>query len=404
MPYKQKVVFEIKNFRSVMQGNIEIKPITVLTGANGAGKSTFMYAIMALRNILFNANQPANNFFNFGFANLGGIKEVVTGKNIGKSIELACHYSDATSESSYIANIGPSSSLRLTVKKPFQIDLMLDVSFPYPLVQSVAEEIVWKGKKYVCTFNGVRLNIVPRDGTALSDAARVELAVPADLTQSVALLSEYVDVKRGFFQNTYAPLKIASNGEEQVASLLGADRDLEARISVVLEKMTNKSFAARQTALGAASFYLQTVDRKTGFVCDLVNETFGINQLVYLLSMLLKEDLWLLCIEEPEIHLHPEALTKLTGQFLEIAKTRDKRLLISSHSEHFVVSLLNLIAQGKATPDDIGIYFVAKDANNLTRVVEQTVNEKGQIEGGLKSFYEPSIRALEDFLGSATRH
>ena len=80
-----------------------------------------------------------------------------------------------------------------------------------------------------------------------------------------------------------------------------------------------------------------------------------------------------------------------------------KSFFISSHSEHFVVSLLNLVEKGKASPDDIAIYFIAKDEHNMTTIARQTVNDKGQIEGGLKSFYEPSMRALEEFLGTETK-
>ena len=190
-----------------------------------------------------------------------------------------------------------------------------------------------------------------------------------------------------------------SDPEQEVAFLLGSDRDLEGRVSVTLEKMANRSFSTRQVALGAGSFYLQTTDRETGFVCDLVNEGFGLNQLVYLLAKVLRKDVFWFGIEEPETHLHPEALTKLAEQLVSIAKLHQKRFLIASHSEHFVASLLNLVAQGRATVDDIAIHFVAKDESNLTRIAVQKINEQGQIEGGLKSFYEPSIRALEDFLG-----
>jgi predicted ATPase len=392
--------FKIKNFRSVAEGDLEIKPITVLTGANGAGKSSFMYGIMALRNILGNANQPADNFFNLGFVNLGGIKEVVSGKNTRKPIELGCYYSDSDEESSYVASIGPTSFLRLKVDKPYKIDLKVDISFPYPMVQNAMQEIFWKGRKYRFIFNGINLSVVPADGDTTSHPAIDELESSAHVPQAITRLCDYVDVKRGFFRNTYASLSAATVGEDEVASLLGSDRDLEARVSLTLEKMINKSFTARHTSLGASTFYLQTTDRETGFVCDLVNEGFGINQLVYLLAKALRRDGWLICIEEPETHLHPEALAKLAEQLLRITKSESNRFLIASHSEHFVVSLLNLVAQGKASTDDIGIHFVAKDEHNLTKIAEQKVNKKGQIEGGLRSFYEPGIRALEDFLGS----
>src|SRR5437660_6133185 len=140
--------FKIQNFRSLAHADLEIKPVTVLTGANGAGKSSFMYGIMALKNILSNANQPADKFFQWrSFTNLGGVKEVVTGKDTNKPIVLSCHYSDYALESAYTAVIGPQSSLRFTVTRPYEVDLKLDVSFPYPLVQNVSQEILWKNRK-----------------------------------------------------------------------------------------------------------------------------------------------------------------------------------------------------------------------------------------------------------------
>jgi predicted ATPase len=400
MPTKPKLRLSVQNFRSVMNGDIDLKPITILTGANGAGKSTFMHALMVLRNLGANANQPMDSFFNLGFANLGGFKEVVTRKDTNKTIQFGFSFIDDKNEATYSVGIGPSSFFRIAVKRPFVLDLRIGVSFPYPMVQNATQEITWNNERFKFTFNGIGLTVLTAEGNQLSVPLDKQLYTPVALPMTIPGLSEYVDVKRGFFRNTYAPLGAAQTGEDEIASLLGSDRDLEAKVSLVLDKMMGKSFAARHTALGAASFYLQTTDRETGFVCDLVNEGFGVNQLVYLLAKSLRKDHWLVCIEEPETHLHPEAQSKLAEQLLRITKTDSKRFLIASHSEHFVASLLNLVARQKATPDDLGIYFVAKDENNLTQVAEQRVNEKGQIEGGLKSFYEPSIRALEEFLGS----
>ncbi|HWZ44897.1 MAG TPA: AAA family ATPase [Candidatus Saccharimonadales bacterium] len=398
-----KFVFGLQNFRSIQAAGLNMRPVTVLTGANGAGKSSFMYGLMALKNLLVNSNQSADNFFNLGFVSLGGFKEVVAGKDTLKSIRFSAQYSDASCDSAYTVDLGATSRLNLVMKRPFSLALSLNISFPYPLVQSVTQEVAWGDRTFKLSFNGIAVtaaNAAPLDTSAVPEGLirTLDLAlIPA----TIARMCDYVDVKRGFFRNTYAivPAGVTQSNEEAVASMLAGDRDLEARVSVTLEKMLNKSFSVRPTTLGAPTFYLQTVDRETGFVCDLVNEGFGVNQLVYLLAKVLQKDSWVVCVEEPETHLHPEALTKLAEQLLNIAKRDSKRLLISSHSEHFVVALLNLVAQGKASPEDIGIYFVAKDAHNRTAIAEQSVNGKGQIEGGLRSFYEPSIRALEEFFG-----
>ena len=50
---------EIKNFRSVKEQKIELAPITLVYGANGAGKSSLLYALLTLKNIILNPNQDS---------------------------------------------------------------------------------------------------------------------------------------------------------------------------------------------------------------------------------------------------------------------------------------------------------------------------------------------------------
>src|SRR2546430_13105128 len=45
--------------------------------------------------------------------------------------------------------------------------------------------------------------------------------------------------------------------------------------------------------------------KKTGVSTELVNEGFGVNQMVYFLAKALNADAGWTCVEEPEIHLHP---------------------------------------------------------------------------------------------------
>src|SRR5260221_9122456 len=92
MPNNAKLELSVANFRSISNASLELRPITVLTGANGAGKSSFMYALMTLKNLLTNSNQALDNFFNFGFSNLGGFKEVVLEKETHKQMYLQLHF------------------------------------------------------------------------------------------------------------------------------------------------------------------------------------------------------------------------------------------------------------------------------------------------------------------------
>ncbi|MGD0576727.1 MAG: AAA family ATPase, partial [Candidatus Staskawiczbacteria bacterium] len=78
----------IDNFRSIEGQKIKLTPIVFLYGNNAAGKSSLFYALNVIRNIVSNPNQPLDNFFNLGFANLGGFKKVVTRHDETKTISI----------------------------------------------------------------------------------------------------------------------------------------------------------------------------------------------------------------------------------------------------------------------------------------------------------------------------
>ena len=48
----------VKNFRGLERAEIDLAPITVLTGANNADKSTVAYGLFTLKNILSNLPSP----------------------------------------------------------------------------------------------------------------------------------------------------------------------------------------------------------------------------------------------------------------------------------------------------------------------------------------------------------
>jgi predicted ATPase len=159
--------------------------------------------------------------------------------------------------------------------------------------------------------------------------------------------------------------------------------------------MIDRAFQVRPI-VGTANYYLQSRDQTTGLVCDLVNEGFGTNQLVTILTKCLREEVSTVCIEESEIHLHPELMDKLVDTFVKISQEEDKSFIISTHSEHIVLSLLNEVAKNKIKPEDVCIYYLSKEGKE-TKIERQEINEKGQIKGGLKSFYEAELKQVKDF-------
>jgi len=61
------------NFRSIRDSEMPLGKITVLNGPNNSGKSSVIYGLLALKNVVLNPNQAIDSFLNLGFLNLGGL-------------------------------------------------------------------------------------------------------------------------------------------------------------------------------------------------------------------------------------------------------------------------------------------------------------------------------------------
>ncbi len=397
---------KLENFRSIENAEIKLGKINILTGSNSSGKSSILYGLLALKNTIGNPNQSIDGCLTLPYMNLGGFTQVVFDKNVNKRITLGIeNQSENNNKTSFWAHLGKNES-ELNIKTNILPGgLKLPVTFPYPANKTTgtekqfAEDII-----FTINWNGISANLsykklkedMPDDKVRqYTEDLNIGLNSPAEALRTV----DFIPLKhgRGFTQPVYTSMALSNDilEETQIATLLAQNRDLEGKVSHYLGKITNKSFSVRPI-LGTGNFYLQTHDKNTGFVSDLVNEGFGINQLIAVLTKILRPDVRFICIEELEIHLHPGLMKNLVEVLIDISEEEDKQFLISTHSEHIILPLLNKVAEGKIKPEDITIYFLEKDRKRTTYKL-QNINSKGQIEGGLKSFYDTELAEVEQF-------
>lgn len=64
-----------------------------------------------------------------------------------------------------------------------------------------------------------------------------------------------------------------------------------------------------------------------------------------------------LVVQEPEIHLHPNAQAELGSFFVEIAK-KSGQVFLETHSDTLVIRVARHIAQGDIAPEDVTMFFV----------------------------------------------
>jgi AAA15 family ATPase/GTPase len=385
---------QIKNFRSVKNVQIGIKPLTLLYGHNASGKSSILYAPFILRNIVLNPNQAVNGFSNLIFCNFGGFDQVVYKHDPKLQIEVGITSDTEFGELSYTVAFGKEEG-KFNIKLEGKIDEILNVKFPYPANSQKKIQIKIEEEVAEFIWNGITASSSTQPLTQFGEKLLKNLNSIVELIKNI----DIVPLKRGFSKPVYSPVPVSqfAVNEDQVATLLtGGFGYLKNKVHTYVRKIFKKDFQLTSSP-GTSIFYLQTVDER-GLTSELVNEGFGVNQTIYLLSKVLRPEASVILIEEPEIHLHPIAQNRLIEAFVEIVENENKTLIISTHSEHIVSSVLSLVAENKMSHQQIACYLCKKEKGR-TIIQEQKVNSKGQIEGGLTSFMEAEIKALRRIIG-----
>lgn len=396
----------IDNFRAIEHQEIDLAPITVVYGANGAGKSSLLYALLTLKNVILSSNAAVSGFFNYGFASLGGFDAVVfdhlANREIGLS--LAVQKAESTVEHSISFSEG-KGIFRISLKGDVSLGAELPVTFPYPanLAVSFAYHGATGPDDAVFSWNGIAAQVLKPAQASPGDLQRASAHVvamngPAEVLRRAGI----VPLKRGFSKPYYQsqPLSPLLITEDEVATHLSLDKYLISRVSFYLEKILDRDFRVNVQP-GTAIFSLDATDRRTGVATELVNDGFGVNQMVFFLAKALSRDAELTCVEEPEIHLHPSAVRAFGRALAEMINIEKKAFLVSTHSEAFVTSLLALVAEGRLSAADVAFYFVRKEGKKAV-FERQSVHADGQIEGGLGSFMEGELQDLRSFLKVAS--
>jgi len=397
----------IRNLRSIKEQEVEVAPLTVLYGPNGSGKSTLLHSLAILRNVVLNPNQPIDSFFNLFFANFGGFEQVVFNHIPDSQIELEI---DSTADSAvvkYKIILGKTKggfSINFTEHKviserPIYVTSEIETSFPYQGNIQKNITVDREGSLSTVTWNGILAQPLATPETPEVGEKAQKLATLLNSPVEELRKTDFVHVKRGFSNPHYGVVSLtpALYTEGEIATLLANDAYLESKVSHSLERILERDLRVRVTP-GTALFWLRTTDKMTGLATEIVNDGFGVNQVVYLLAKCLRRDVSTVCIEEPEIQLHPKAVKNLANELIKIVKEERKTLVISTHSEHFVLSLLSAVAKKQISPDEVSCYLSTKTKDG-TSFERQQVQPDGRIEGGLASFMEGELEDLKSIMG-----
>ena len=91
-------------------------------------------------------------------------------------------------------------------------------------------------------------------------------------------------------------------------------------------------------------------------------------------------------MEEPEIHLHPQAQAVLAEVFAEVSQQRQVQFLVETHSEHLFRRMQTLIARRQTSPSHCRMLFVQRQGAQAV-LVPLEVDEFGAVRNWPPQFF-----------------
>lgn len=122
---------------------------------------------------------------------------------------------------------------------------------------------------------------------------------------------------------------------------------------------------------------IELVDKRSGTAIEPRDVGVGISQLLPVIVAARKSGF--LCVEQPELHLHPKMQVELGQIFLEgwWGNEGSTQFLIETHSEHLILRLLRRIREGQLKPEDVNVLYVDARVGGKTTATSMKIGGDG---------------------------
>ncbi|MFL0165711.1 AAA family ATPase [Candidatus Clostridium helianthi] len=106
----------------------------------------------------------------------------------------------------------------------------------------------------------------------------------------------------------------------------------------------------------------------------------------------------IIIIENPEIHLHPAAQSKLI-EFFAFLASKGIQVIIETHSDHIFNGMRKSIKRGEITPENSQVYFFKQDEKGICNPVNIEINKTGAIGNQQNGLFDQFDDDLDELLG-----
>jgi hypothetical protein len=389
----------VEGFKSIAKRQeIEIAPLTILAGANSSGKSSIMQPLLMLKQTLEATYDP-------GPLKLDGPNVTFTSSDqflskIGRYDRPSLRIEIETKDGGFgvtFANNQPLGVLEETYTI-LDDELTLRPTMSQQEIRSALRD-PWKGVADQLSIEAHRFFLVLTDGASPPNFIPYPDLGIEDLI--------HVPGFRGNQSRTYsaahAGLVFPGTFDNYVASVIFAwQKDQRPRyeaLNLDLQRLelAQMVFARRinevqmELQVGIGHNEPQRLD-------NIADVGFGVSQALPAVVALHAADSGrLVYLEEPEIHLHPRAQTKLADILAASAK-RGVRVVAETHSSLLLRAIQTAVAKGDLDPELVRLHWFTRDAEGVTQVTSAKPDANGAFGDWPEDFGDVALRSEQEYL------
>ena len=382
---------KIENFKCLKSLALPLKPLSLLTGLNAAGKSTTLQCILLLAQSLRSNTQTAELSLNGCLARLGTPGEVM---NSGSGTVKFCVEGNGLGIEWQLEAENRTEGFAMQIKK-ILTDNDGDGKKEYTILDNVQMLLpVEAADEYKQILNDLRDTIflsAVRGGT--SDVFPTP-ENPSPINADVGIQGEfapwwfykflYLDVDK----NRCHPSEEASTLRRQFNAWAN-ELFPEAEVNVQTIEKTN--LLRLELRIGDAAEWVRPSNIGYGL-------TYAFPILV---AGLLAKPNQILIIDSPEAHLHPLAQSQM-GRFLATVAAAGVQVMIETHSDHVLNGVRLSVKDKIIAPDNTAIYFFNRPTKidpEFSRVTAPMIDREGNLSEWPDGFFDQSDKDLAALAG-----
>ena len=417
----------VAGFKSLAkESRIEVRPLTILAGANSSGKSSILQPLLLMKQTLEASYDPGPLLLNGPNAKFTSVHQFISRSQEDLDVRQFSVEMEDLAPGVTIKNL-----FRLTKDQDFGIHEMTirqdgdclrlapnqkSSSLKDALSRFVDEDVQWPAESKLVVardrcFLDVEYESADTRGKldALQVRAFLATTVISELANRALQSMIHVPAFRGnperVYPRTASGPKFPGTFENYVATIIALwekdeprRQDLETMLSDLglTWKVSARSVDDTQIELQVGRL---AQPEPASDLVNIADVGFGVSQVLpVLVALLVANPGQLVYVEQPELHLHPRAQCALARILARGAK-RGVRLVVETHSSLLLLQLQTLVAEGHLASDLVKLHWFSRGPEDGTTAIHSAdLDDNGAFGDWPEDFGEVELKAEGAYL------